>query len=619
MITGFENGKLITRAKNFEKVYYNVANEKIMAQFDGKACISQYSIANRCNVLVDNSFYLNLSLENTTIPFDGGKSVTMIGKNQDVIYSFDDITILTKNFTDEKSNAIFTEIQISGNDNMEVDINFGYLIDLSAFKLFCHADAFKKSDTAEYITVKQSQNGLSIESKIADHYSINIACSDSIILREIEGAGYHYTVHKNKSSVNERICLVFSACFDKETSFNVMEGLKRFDEYYACSEKYIEMISSFDIKDSEMIKAMAVSSLNCCLSSYKSIDGFKGFFAGINYQTPARTYYRDSYFTCIPVIDIVPSLVKEQILTLSKGVDEFGKCPSAVTFTGEKFWPDHIDSPMFYIILVNDYIEKTNDIGILDVIVDGRSVMDIMRCISNHLIRNLDENNLLAREPFNRHDWADNVYRVGYVTYIQCLLYKSVLCMSQMLHISGENGQLYKDKADEIKESINTCLWDDHLGYYINYRDSNHLEDHLSIDTVLAVIFDIADDDRKLMMLKKMEALLETGNNVRQSFGDWGVMSVFPFYKYKEHLVEKSSEDYIYHNGSDWPYLSCLYAYAKKKCHLDYQYPLTRWFTYSISQGWFTPVEYYNPVSGRGSLLQGWSGMAGIILNEFYN
>lgn len=612
MNTHFENGKLVTHAKKFEKVLYNVANEKIMAQFDGKAGISQYSIANRGNILVDNSFYINLSFNNAVIPFDHEKTVTMIGRNQEVIYHVGEYVIKSTNFIDGGSNAIFTEIEFPGSDDLEADVNFGYLLDCSSLK---QNQAFESSD---FLITRHDQDGFSVESRISENYSFNIACNNSITLREIEGAGYHYTIHKNRSSVEDRVLLVFSAGFDAETSFNVMDGLMRFDEYYNSSEKYIEFISSFDINENELMKAMAVSSLNCCLSSYKHIDGFRGFFAGINYQTPARTYYRDSYFTCIPVILIVPALVKEQILTLSKGVDEYGKCPSAVTFTGGKFWPDHIDSPMFYVILVHEYIEKTNDLDILNIIINGRTVLDIIISINNHLIEGLDENHLLFREPFNRHDWADNVYRLGHVTYIQCLLYQSVYSVAHILSKTGREAKNYQSIAAKIKESINTYLWDEHLGYYVNYRDSKYLEDHLSIDTVFSVIFDIADHDRKLKLLEKMETLLETRNNMNQHFGDWGVMSVYPFYKYKEHLVEKSSEDYVYHNGSDWPYLSCLYAYARKKCGLDYHYPLTRWFTYSISQDWFTPVEYFNPVTGRGSFLQGWSGMAGMILNDFF-
>ncbi|SDN18903.1 hypothetical protein SAMN04487897_10272 [Paenibacillus sp. yr247] len=36
---------------------------------------------------------------------------------------------------------------------------------------------------------------------------------------------------------------------------------------------------------------------------------------------------------------------------------------------------------------------------------------------------------------------------------------------------------------------------------------------------------------------------------------------------------------------------------------------MTRWFQVSLENGWLTPVEYYGPVYGEGSNLQGWSAM----------
>ncbi len=107
-----------------------------------------------------------------------------------------------------------------------------------------------------------------------------------------------------------------------------------------------------------------------------------------------------------------------------------------------------------------------------------------------------------------------------------------------------------------------------------------------------------------------MERMLETKNNKEQKFEDWGVMSVWPFFKSKKHLFSKSVFPYRYHNGSDWPYLSSIYALVKKREGMDYKYPLTRWWEYSLEKGWINPVEYYSPIYARGSLNQGWSSMA---------
>ena len=162
-------------------------------------------------------------------------------------------------------------------------------------------------------------------------------------------------------------------------------------------------------------------------------------------------------------------------------------------------------------------------------------------------------------------------------------------------------------ERDEGKPS--SAAYED-LGYYVNYLSKDSVEDNLSIDTVLSIIFEISDSNKTERILNAMEKHLESKNNSSQPYEDWGVLCCFPPYKYASHLVEKSSYPYVYHNGSDWPYQSALYAFAKLIKGKKYEYPLMRWFEYGLSQDWSTPVEYYNPITGRGSNLQAWSGMA---------
>jgi hypothetical protein len=79
--------------------------------------------------------------------------------------------------------------------------------------------------------------------------------------------------------------------------------------------------------------------------------------------------------------------------------------------------------------------------------------------------------------------------------------------------------------------------------------------------------------------------------------------------------VEKSSYDYVYHNGSDWPFWSSVYAITKTQHAMDGEYPATRWFDIGLQQGNYTPVEYFNPLTGSGGLLQAWSAMGTLALS----
>ncbi|MBO5776338.1 MAG: hypothetical protein J6R35_03095, partial [Clostridia bacterium] len=181
--------------------------------------------------------------------------------------------------------------------------------------------------------------------------------------------------------------------------------------------------------------------------------------------------------------------------------------------------------------------------------------------------------------------------------------------------IDNKKSSDYNTRWLKVKQAINDILWEPKLGYYVNYKDENFTEDNLSIDTVIAALFGVASDEQARSMLAKMEALLESKNNTEQKGGDFGVLSVYPFYKDNKSVVLKSSWPFYYHNGGDWPYWSCAYAYAKLKYGMDYYYPLTRWFEYNLEKGNYTPVEFYAPMHKEGSLLQAWSNVGAFVLS----
>jgi glycogen debranching enzyme len=351
-------------------------------------------------------------------------------------------------------------------------------------------------------------------------------------------------------------------------------------------------------------------------------NNFKGFFAGINYQKPARTYFRDGYWTILSVLPFFPELVRNEIITLANGIHEDGTCPSGVICSGKvrDFWSDHYDSPLFFIMMVYDYICFSGDVDVLYEKINEKKIIDLMELCIGRFINEDEGEMLISKPPFCRRDWVDNVYRSGYTTYIEVLYARSLYCMGSIYTSINDIGKnKFMSLFERCKNSINKHLWDDKKGYYINYANGDRIEDNLSIDTILAILYNIADDDKKNSVLDRCEELLETKNNKEQKYGDWGVMCAYPFYKHKNDLVEKSNFEYRYHNGSDWPYLDGVYALTKLRCGRNAEYALSRWFDYSIEHSWFTPVEYYNPVYGKGSYLQAWSAMpaAAIVMGGF--
>lgn len=253
----------------------------------------------------------------------------------------------------------------------------------------------------------------------------------------------------------------------------------------------------------------------------------------------------------------------------------------------------------------------TGDKSILQEKAGGQTVLSAAVKVIEKLSEYSDDTGLLyKRGPYNRRDWCDNVFREGYVTYDEALYARALYALSRLTREYDEaSSKAYFLRYEKVKAAINDILWDPELGYYVNYKNESYTEKNLSVDTVVTVLYSIAPRDRAASVLKNMERYLESKNNTEQKAGDFGVLSVYPFYKPNRSVVLKSSLPYYYHNGGDWPYLSAAYAYAKMMYGMEYKYPLTRWFEYNLGKLNFTPVEFFAPPHPDGSLLQGWSAL----------
>ncbi len=581
------NNKMIATAELQEKCWYDIANTAISGQMDGCNNISKLSKSGYGNVLQDNSFYSNITIDGVSCEQVVGKRVCMYGKVQEATMVSDNATVQTATFCNENQAKLYQLYRVEGDSLFEVQHNYGYLV----------------ADIA-----------------------MQLLCSEDTVLREQLDSGRHYTTSVKSQLTNNKHVAEWVICFDMTnatyTNANCTKTntlLAQAHNVYTECNKYFGMLCHL-AKGTEY-PLQYVNSLNCALSSYKQIEldpPFRAFFAGVNYMTPARTYYRDGYYTALAVLSHFPQLVYNQIITLTRGIVD-GVCGSAVDCNGNAWWPDHQDSPMYYVMLIHAYIAQVGNSSILDEIVDDTSIRQHVLEILCNITNSLDDNYLLFRGQLDRRDWADNVYRCGYITYIQCLCYATISCGHNML-ASSVDGRIESlpAVADKVKHAINSILWCEDKQCYYNYiyddGDNRYIEDNISIDCSLAVLFGVCDNDRGRVLLNTMQGTLETVYNNAQPFGDWGTMCVWPPYKYKRHLVEKSSIPYLYHNGSDWPYFSSVYAMAKKMCGLDYSYPLTRWHDYGLEQGWFTPIEYYTATRYKGGALQGWSGVGCLLM-----
>ncbi|MGO6986931.1 glycogen debranching protein, partial [Rhizobium leguminosarum] len=84
-----------------------------------------------------------------------------------------------------------------------------------------------------------------------------------------------------------------------------------------------------------LMRSMISQGLHAALSSVRRDEhgAFAGLAAGQAYSAPARTYYRDGYWTLQALLDREPAAVRGQIDLLARGIQPDGEAPSGVILT----------------------------------------------------------------------------------------------------------------------------------------------------------------------------------------------------------------------------------------------------------------------------------------------
>lgn len=396
-----------------------------------------------------------------------------------------------------------------------------------------------------------------------------------------------------------------------------------------------------------VLQSLVLHGLHAAFSARRTLadDRFAGVAAGVGYALPARTYYRDSYWSLQALLPLAPALAREQLVVLARGLHPDGEAPSGVVIAspaGERswraaraadpalardhprageWWADHVDAPLFFVLLACDVAAWSDDPGLFALEVDGRSLGARVADALERVHASCDASGLPLK-PAHDRDWADNVFRGGYVTYLAGLYHGALTRVAALIASSEpERAARYRARAAALRAGARRWLWRDDLGHFVEFREpAGRSEAHLAIDTVTALRFDLADANEAERVLAAMRARLETRHNTEQPYGDWGVMSVFPPYAPWVRRRGKSRFAYRYHNGGDWPYWDGVYAEQRlRRGVAGWRYPLTRWWTYGLARGWATPVEYHAPPYAPGSPSNAWSSMpvAAMLLGGF--
>lgn len=379
-----------------------------------------------------------------------------------------------------------------------------------------------------------------------------------------------------------------------------------------------------------LLRSLVRQGLHAARSSIRRAPGgdFAGLAAGLAYSAPARTYFRDGYWTLQALLPLAPEIVEAQIDLLAAGVRPDGEAPSGVIVSGaaqsaaweelrrrrpqvgrdsrraNEWWSDHFDSPLFFVLAVDDLVRVTG----------RRQVAErhwtTISAVFHRYQRLAEAGQGLPRKPRHDRDWADNVYRAGAVAYDIGLWIGAADAVARL----GEGldptlAAQARQAASAARAALDGALW---TGvWYADYGGlDGEAEAHLALDSLTLLRWDAVSPVRARAVLAAVAQHLESRANPGQPWGDWGVMCAFPPYGRRADVRAKSAFGFRYHNGADWPWLDGLYAGERLRRGLPgWRYPLTRWWETSLQNGWSGAVEYFSPPYAPGSPLQGWSSL----------
>ncbi|GAI36584.1 unnamed protein product, partial [marine sediment metagenome] len=140
-------------------------------------------------------------------------------------------------------------------------------------------------------------------------------------------------------------------------------------------------------------------------------------------------------------------------------------------------WPNKIaDYCLLWIISLWDYYQYTGDKHLVEELYPR--IKRALAFFESHL----DQYNLLSNVPdWTFIDWAELDKR-GEITALNCFYYKALIDASQMAQLLREKKEAmrYQKLAEKVKAAINSRLWLNDIGVYVDCRVGDVLSETIS-------------------------------------------------------------------------------------------------------------------------------------------
>jgi Amylo-alpha-1,6-glucosidase len=191
------------------------------------------------------------------------------------------------------------------------------------------------------------------------------------------------------------------------------------------------------------------------------------------------------------------------------------------------------------------------------------------------------------------------------------LYYRGYMVAAKMAEALGRNPTPFREKAEALKQAINTHFWQEDKGYYGYFVDENqHLVPQMEgLGEALSILYGITDTSKASRVLQSVPTT------------PYGFPCLWP--QFPEYASYQGHDEFsYYHDGMIWPFVQAYWGLAAAKCHDASTFGHELEKLLKLSQANDTFMEYYHPQDGKpdGSRNQLWSasGYLGMIYRGLF-
>lgn len=206
----------------------------------------------------------------------------------------------------------------------------------------------------------------------------------------------------------------------------------------------------------------------------------------------------------------------------------------------------------WFILLAGSYLRHSMDDS------TGRQLYPLVtKSLEEVLLQVKSDHLMYAFRP----DWWDLGHIEGpraYTTILTIRALREYLFISSLLQQRSPKLLEYELLADSMQNVLGEKLWDDKMGYLVNYNDGKK-DEHYYMGSILAVAYDLLNEQQARKLQETAEKELMAANvGIRTAMPpDFHTKEAIDFYKFHG---DEAGQPFLYINGGVWPHCNAWYA-----------------------------------------------------------